>query len=366
MERQPLMSPYKMGRFQLAHRVVLAPLGRLRSKNYLAQPHAILYYSQRTTNGGFLISEATLISGTGIGYTTTPGIWTMEQVEAWKPIVKAIHEKGGIFFCQLWHPGRVLDDDDYQPNGQAPISSTDKRVEPENGQPDPRDCAFPRRLGVDEIPQVINDYRLAARNSIEAGFDGVEIHGAHGYLIDQFMKDQVNDRTDEYGGSIEKRCRFALEVVAAVAQEVGPDRVGMRLSPFANYMDSADSNPEALGLYMAESLNKYEIAYLHVVEPRMITAEDASETPYSPLPMRLAFKKSFIVAGAYTRIEGNKAINEDRADLVAFGRLFIANPDLPRRFELDAHLNKYVRATFAIPDPVVGYTDYPFLDETKI
>ncbi|KAI3962432.1 hypothetical protein MKW98_010983 [Papaver atlanticum] len=365
MERIPLMKPYKMGKFQLSHRVVLAPLGRLRSYGYLPQPHAILYYSQRTTDGGFLISEATAISETSLGYPRTPGIWTKEQVEAWKPIVKAVHEKGGIFFCQLWHVGRVSSND-YQPNGQAPISSTDKGVRAGNARAESGDCMPPRRLSVDEIPQVINDYRLAARNAIEAGFDGVEIHGAHGYLIDQFMKDQVNDRTDEYGGSIEKRCRFALEVVEAVVKEVGADRVGMRLSPFANYMDSADSNPNSLGLYMAESLNKYEIAYLHVVEPRMITIEDNSKTPYNLLPMRRAFKKSFIVAGAYNRNEGNKAIEENRTDLVAFGRLFLANPDLPRRLELDAPLNKYNRATFAIPDPVVGYSDYPFLDQAVL
>ncbi|KAI3868451.1 hypothetical protein MKW92_021839 [Papaver armeniacum] len=365
MERIPLMNPYKMGKFQLSHRVVLAPLGRLRSYDYLPQPHAVLYYSQRTTDGGFLISEATAISETSLGYPRTPGIWTKEQVEAWKPIVKAVHEKGGIFFCQLWHAGRVSSND-YQPNGQAPISSTDKGVRAGNARAESGDCMPPWRLSVDEIPQVVNDYRLAARNAIEAGFDGVEIHGAHGYLIDQFMKDQVNDRTDEYGGSIEKRCRFALEVVEAVVKEIGADRVGMRLSPFANYMDSADSNPNSLGLYMAESLNKYEIAYLHVVEPRMITIEDNSKTPYSLLPMRQAFKRSFIVAGAYNRKEGNKAIEENRTDLVAFGRLFIANPDLPRRFELDAPLNKYNRATFAIPDPVVGYTDYPFLDQAVL
>ncbi|RZC73368.1 hypothetical protein C5167_048850 [Papaver somniferum] len=338
MERIPLMNPYKMGKFQLSHRVVLAPLGRLRSYDYLPQPHAILYYSQRTTDGGFLISEATAISETSLRYPRTPGIWTKEQVEAWKPIVKAVHEKGGIFFCQLWHVGRVSSNGIHyyfllstHGNGKGGLSakwtSSNKGVRAGNARAESGDCMPPRRLSVDEIPQVINDYRLAARNAIEAGFDGVEIHGAHGYLIDQFMKDQVNDRTDEYGGSIEKRCRFALEVVEAVVKEIGADRVGMRLSPFADYMDSADSNPNSLGLYIAESLNKHEVAYLHVVEPRMITIEDNSKTPYSLLPMRQAFKRSFTVAGAYNRDEGNKAIDENRTDLVAFGRLFLANPE---------------------------------------
>ena len=198
------------------------------------------------------------------------------------------------------------------------------------------------------------------------GFDGIELHGAHGFLIDQFMKDQVNDRTDQYGGSLENRCRFALEIVEAVSNEIGADRVGIRLSLFANYMESGDSNPEALGLYMAESLNKYGILYCHMVEPRMKTREEKSECPHSLLPMRKAFKGTFLVAGGYDREDGNKAIAEGRADLVVYGRLFLANPDLPRRFELNAPLNKYNRETFYTSDPVVGYTDYPFLNTSSL
>ncbi|KAF8411936.1 hypothetical protein HHK36_004494 [Tetracentron sinense] len=222
----------------------------------------------------------------------------------------------------------------------------------------------PRRLRKDEIPQVVNDFRIAARNAIEAGFDGVEIHGAHGYLVDQFMKDQVNDRTDKYGGSLENRCRFALEVVEAIVDEIGADKVGIRLSPFSDYMESGDSNPEALGLYMVESLNKYRILYCHMVEPRMKMVVEKSESPHSLLPMRNAFNGSFIVAGGYDREEGNKVVANNYTDLVAYGRHFLANPDLPRRFELDAPLNKYNRDTFYISDPVLGYTDYPFLETT--
>lgn len=196
------------------------------------------------------------------------------------------------------------------------------------------------------------------------GFDGVEIHGAHGYLIDQFLKDQVNDRTDQYGGSLENRCRFALEVVEAVVNEIGADKVGIRLSPHVNYMEAGDSNPEALGVYMAESLNKYGIAYIHMVEPRMAIGTEKTEHPHSLLPMRKAFNGTFIAAGGYDREEGNKAVEENRADLVAYGRLFLANPDLPRRYELDAALNKYDRATFYTHDPVIGYTDYPFLEDS--
>ncbi|KAL5776282.1 hypothetical protein ACOSP7_009208 [Xanthoceras sorbifolium] len=200
---------------------------------------------------------------------------------------------------------------------------------------------------------------------LHIGFDGVEIHGAHGYLIDQFMKDQANDRTDQYGRSLENRCRFSLEIVEAVANEIGAHRVGIRLSPFASYMESGDSNPEALGLYMAKSLNKYNILYYHMVEPRMKTLGEKFDTSHSLLPMRKAFSGTFLAAGGYGREDGNKAVAEGYADLVAYGRLFLANPDLPKRFELDASLNKYNRDTFYTSDPIIGYTDYPFLEASS-
>ncbi|KAK9756959.1 hypothetical protein RND81_01G132400 [Saponaria officinalis] len=359
----PLISPYQMGNFHLSHRVVLAPLTRQRSYGNVPQPHAILYYSQRASNGGLLIAEATGISDTAQGYPETPGIWTKEQVEAWKPIVDAVHAKGGIFFCQIWHVGRVSNTG-FQPNGQAPISSTDKPVKGQANEVDEQ-FSIPRRLTTEEIPSVVDDFRIAARNAIEAGFDGVEIHGAHGYLIDQFLKDQVNDRTDQYGGSLENRCRFALEVVEAIVNEIGADKVGFRISPFASYSDAGDSNPEALGLYMAKSLNNYKILYCHAVEPRMVTIGEKKETRHSLLPMRKAFNGTFIVAGGYDRQDGNRAVSDGYTDLVAYGRLFLANPDLPRRFERNAPLNKYNRETFYILDPVVGYTDYPFYETSK-
>ncbi|CAL5187369.1 unnamed protein product [Lathyrus oleraceus] len=361
----PLLTPYKMGNFNLSHRVVLAPLTRQRSYKNVPQPHAILYYSQRAigSNGGLLITEATGISDTAQGYPDTPGIWTKEHVEAWKPIVEAVHAKGATFFCQIWHVGRVSDSV-YQPNGQAPISSTDKPLTPQIRSNGIDEAKFtpPRRLRTDEIPGIVNDFRLAARNAIEAGFDGVELHGAHGYLLEQFMKDKVNDRTDEYGGSLENRCRFVLEVVEAVVNEIGAERVGIRLSPFADYAECGDSNPKELGLYMANALNKYGILYCHVVEPRMKTVHEITECPHTLVPMRKAFKGTFLVAGGYTRPDGIKAIAENRADLVVYGRWFLANPDLPKRFALDAPLNKYNRETFYISDPVIGYTDYPFLE----
>ncbi|XP_027092353.1 putative 12-oxophytodienoate reductase 11 isoform X1 [Coffea arabica] len=359
----PLLTPYKLGNFQLSHRIVLAPLTRQRSYDNVPQPHAKLYYSQRTTKGGLLIAEATVISETARGYESTPGIWTKEQVEAWKPIVDAVHARGGIFFCQIWHVGRVSNYD-FQPNGQAPISSTDKLL-PSQIQADGvsvHECSPPRRLKIEEIPQIVDDFRLAAINAIEAGFDGVEIHGAHGYIIDQFLKDQINDRTDEYGGKLENRCRFALEIVEAVSTAIGPDRVGIKLSPFDDYNESGDSNPHALGLYMAEALNKYGILYCHMVKPRFW--EKADYPDESLLPMRKAFKGTFIAGGGYDREDGNEAVAENRADLIAYGRFFWANPDLPKRFELNVPLNEYSRETFYTPDPVAGYTDYPFLDSS--
>ncbi|KAJ0587643.1 putative 12-oxophytodienoate reductase [Helianthus annuus] len=355
-----LLTPYKMGKFELSHRVVLAPLTRQRCLGYVPQPPMILYYSQRTSKGGFLIAEAAGVSDISQTSPEMPGIWTKEQVEGWKPIVDAVHAKGGIFFCQLihwvvWFPGNA-------------VSQTLKAVRPRL-----RQYSLDRvgmgpsvweGLTTQEITLVVDDFRVAARNAIEAGFDGVEIHGAHGYLIDQFLKDEINDRTDEYGGSLENRCRFALEVVDAVVKEIGGDKVGIRLSPFANYSESGDSNPETLGLYMAESLNEFKILYCHMVEPRMKSVFEKVDCLDSLVPMRKAFKGTFISAGGYGREDGNKAVAENRTDLVAYGRLFLANPDLPKRFELNAPLNKYDRSTFYTRDPVVGYTDYPFLETT--
>ncbi|XP_028803297.1 12-oxophytodienoate reductase 1-like [Neltuma alba] len=252
----------------------------------------------------------------------------------------------------------------FQPNWQAPISCTDKGLTPqvESNGIDVGQYTQPRRLRAYEIPQIVNDFRLAARNAMEAGFDGVEIHGAHGFLIDQFMKDQVNDRTNEYGGSLENRCRFPLEVVKAVSDKIGAKRVGIRLSPFAHYAECWDSNPKELGLHMVNSLNKYGILYYHMVEPRVKTVGEKVESPHSLVPMRKAFKVTFIVAGGYDSKEGNNAVAENRADLVAYGQWFLSNPDLPKRFELDAPLNKYHRETFYISNPIIGYTDYPFFE----
>ncbi|CAM6027149.1 unnamed protein product [Sphagnum balticum] len=364
----PLLTPYQLGRFQLSHRIVLAPLTRCRAYNALPQPHAAIYYAQRTTPGCLLISEATGISESASGYPCTPGIWSQEQIEAWKPVVKAVHDKGGYFFCQIWHAGRVSHTA-YQCNGAAPVSSTNKRIR--HGKvtlpsgKEQADYSTPRALTTEEIPQYVEQFRIAARNAIEAGFDGVDIHGAHGYLIDQFLKDGVNDRTDKYGGSIENRCRFAMEVVEAVANEIGSSRLGIRISPFADFADATESDPVALGVQFATSLNKYNLLYMHCVEPRMKAAGEI-ETDQSSWPIRKAYKNSFSVGGGFTMADGNEAIRSGKADRVEFGRLFLANPDFVKRFALGAPLNKYKREFFYTQDPVIGYTDYPFLEQQNL
>ncbi|MCO5609771.1 hypothetical protein L7F22_064003 [Adiantum nelumboides] len=363
----PLLTPFRMGPFQLSHRVVLAPLTRCRSYDNVPQPHAVLYYSQRATPGGFLIGEATCISDTAQGYPHTPGIWTQEQVEAWKPIVQAVHDKGAFFFLQILHCGRVSNTA-YQPGGQPPVSSSNKKLSGKVRMPSGKelgDYSEPRALKIDEIPLIVNCFRLAAKNAIAAGFDGVEIHGAHGYLLDQFMKDSINNRVDKYGGSLENRCRFPLEVVEAISKEIGPERVGIRLSPFGEHSESADSNPEALAVYMATALSKFNILYAHYIEPRVKGNFVEVQTHDTLASARKAFRGAFMVAGGHTRESGNEVIQSGAADLVVYGRWFLANPDLPRRFQLNAPLNKYIRETFYSQDSVKGYTDYPFLEEME-
>ncbi|XP_015889050.3 12-oxophytodienoate reductase 3 [Ziziphus jujuba] len=374
-----LFTPYKMGKFNLSHRVVLAPLTRCRAVNEIPFEAHALYYSQRATPGGLLISEGTSPSNTAAGYPHVPGIYTEEQVEAWKKVVDAVHAKGSIFFCQLWHVGRASHHV-YQPNGDSPISSTKKRIsdkwDPLLALPDGSNGKFskPRALETYEIPQVVEHYRQAALNSIRAGFDGVEIHGAHGYLIDQFLKDGINDRTDKYGGSLENRCRFLIEVVEAVVSAIGAERVSVRISPAIDLMDATDSDPLGLGLAVIERLNKLQLkfgsklAYLHVTRPRFaafVTKGNYDEVVEAKFikTLRDAYDGTFIASGGYTLELGQKSLANGEADLISYGRLFISNPDLVLRFKLNAPLNNYDRKTFYTKDPVVGFTDYPFLNQ---
>lgn len=373
-----LFSPYKMGRFDLSHRVVLAPMTRCRALNGVPNAALAEYYAQRTTPGGFLISEGTMISPGSAGFPHVPGIYSEEQVEAWKPVVEAVHSKGGFIFCQLWHVGRASHPL-YQPNGGSPISSTDKPIS-ERWRvllPDGSHAKYPkpRPLHASEIPRVVEDYCNSALNAIRAGFDGIEIHGAHGYLIDQFMKNGINDRTDHYGGSIENRCRFLLQVVKGVVSAIGASKVGVRISPAIDHLDATDSDPLSLGLAVVDLLNKLQndtgskLAYLHVTQPRYHaygqteSGRQGSDEEEAKLmkSLRTAYNGTFMSSGGFNKELGMQAIQQGDADLVSFGRLFIANPDLVSRFKVDAKLNKYDRKTFYTQDPVVGYTDYSFL-----
>ncbi|CAO2145191.1 unnamed protein product [Urochloa humidicola] len=359
MEATPdLLTPYKMGKFDLAHRVVLAPLTRCRSYESLAQPHNTLYYEQRAAPGVLLIAEASAVSEMATGYPHAPGLWSQEQVEAWKPVVDAVHANGALFFCQLWHTGR-----------KSPTST---------------EIGAPPMLEAEEIPQMVMDFRVAARNAITAGFDGVEIHADNGFLINQlwfFLGDprlnpqplhlerRVKNCLDD-SSSLDKRCsHLATDVIAAVADEVGAHRVGVRVSPFAGYTDCTEADAEAHALHLVHFMDKLGLLYCHMVEPRKYFNGDSGklEIPHRLSPFRKAFKGTFIVNGGYDREEGDRVVRDGYADLVSYGRLFLANPDLPERFRKKASLNKYDRSTFYTSDPVVGYTDYPFLSqETQV
>uniref|UniRef100_A0A2P2NZK1 NADH:flavin oxidoreductase/NADH oxidase N-terminal domain-containing protein n=1 Tax=Rhizophora mucronata TaxID=61149 RepID=A0A2P2NZK1_RHIMU len=375
-----LFSPYKMGKFDLSHRVVLAPMTRCRALNRIPTAALAEYYSQRTTPGGFLITEGTLPSSTAQGFPHVPGIYSEEQVEAWKNVVDAVHAKGGIIFCQLWHVGRASHPV-YQPGGAAPISSTSKAISNRWRilMPDGKYAAYPkpRALETSEIPEIVEQYRQGALNAIQAGFDGIEIHGAHGYLIDQFLKDGINNRTDEYGGSIENRCKFLMQVVQTIVEAIGADRVAVRISPAIDHLDATDSDPLNLGLAVIEGLNKLQLhlgaklTYLHITQPRYTaygqteSGRPGSEDEEAQLikTWRRAYQGTLMCSGGFTRELGLVAVSQSDADLVSYGRLFISNPDLVLRFKLNAPLNRYNRKTFYTHDPVVGYTDYPFLSK---
>ncbi|GMH04112.1 hypothetical protein Nepgr_005951 [Nepenthes gracilis] len=377
-EAPNLFTPYTMGmgKLNLSHRIVLAPLTRCRAIDQLPNEAMAKYYAQRSTEGGFLITEATLVSPTAGGYPHCPGIYTDEQIEGWRKVVEAVHAKGGIIFCQLWHAGRASHPV-FQPGGAAPISPTDKPISKRWTvlMPDGSQAEYPppRRLETYEIPDVVADFGQASLNAIRAGFDGVEIHGAQGYLIDQFLKDTINDRTDEYGGSLDKRCKFLLDVTRAMVSAIGAERVAVRISPAIDYLDAIDSDPLGVGLAVVERLNKLQdevgskLTYLHVIQPRFMNPEQkpVSEDEGAQLlkKLRNAYQGTFMSSGGYTKILGNEAVAHGDTDLVAFGRHFLSNPDLVKRFKLDAPLNRYNRALFYTHDPVVGYTDYPFLEE---
>jgi N-ethylmaleimide reductase len=358
----------RLGAVELSHRVVMAPLTRLRSRQPGDVPHALNadYYGQRASNGGLIITEATDISPEARGYPGAPGIYSPEQIHGWREVTEAVHAKGGIIFLQIWHTGRVSHSS-MQPGGGLPVAPS---AVPVTGMThmDATGAAAefetPRALELREIEAIVADFRQATVNARAAGFDGVEVHGANGYLIDQFLRNGSNRRTDDYGGSIANRTRLLLEVVDAVVSAWEPGRVAVRLSPWGTFNDMHDSDTHALFSHAASELGSRRLAYLHLVEPRANQNSDTNalnpDAPDAAQTFRGAFGGPVISAGGYDQEAADRSIGEGRADAIAFGRLFIANPDLAERFRRRAPLNRYHRPTFYGGD-ARGYTDYPAL-----
>lgn len=357
-----LFTPVRAGALALPNRIVMAPMTRNRAvKGNVPTPLAAEYYRQRAT-AGLIVTEATQVTPRGIGYPNTPGIHTPEQVEGWRPVTSAVHRAGGRIVLQLWHVGRSSHPL-YQPNGDLPVSSSAIAIPgqlwtPEGMKPYP----VPRALETSEIPGVVADYAHGAGNAKAAGFDGVEIHGANGYLIDQFLRDGVNKRTDAYGGTIEKRLRFMLEVATAVAGAWEPARVGIRLSPSGTFNGMSDSDPQATFSAALRELSKLNLAYVHVVEPGDADARHGG-AGWKSAPardLRRHFKGTYIAAGEQTKEKAAALIREGHADAAAFARLYISNPDLVERFRRGAALAPSDSSTY-YGGTERGYTDYPAL-----
>jgi N-ethylmaleimide reductase len=365
-----LFDPLRLGAVELSHRVVMAPLTRLRSRQPGDVPHALNaeYYGQRASQGGLIITEATDISQEARGYPGAPGIYSAEQIAGWREVTDAVHKRNGVIFLQIWHTGRVSHST-MQPDGVLPVAPSSVPVSGMmHMDATGASAAFetPRALEEPEIKAIVADFRQATINARAAGFDGVEVHGANGYLIDQFLRDGSNRRTDDYGGSIINRSRFLLEVVDAVVSAWEPGRVGVRLSPWGGFNDMHDSDTQALFGHVAVELGRRSLAYLHLVEPRADQNSDVNaldpNAPDAAQTFRGTFGGPVISAGGYDRETAERAVAEGRADAIAIGRLFIANPDLPERFRRGAPLNRYHRPTFYGGD-ARGYTDYPALAE---
>lgn len=352
-----LHSPIKLGTLDLPNRIIMAPLTRMRAPDSIPTDMMATYYSQRAS-AGLIISEATPISPQGVGYPATPGIWSHTQINAWQKITTAVHEQGGRIVLQLWHVGRISHPDFH--DGDLPVAPS--AIAPKGNAITPTGMkAFvtPRALAGDEIPGIIEDYRQAAKNALAAGFDGVEIHSANGYLLDQFLRDGSNHRTDNYGGSLENRARLLLEVTAAVIEACGAERVGIRLSPSGTFNDMADSNPEAIFGYLLTELNRLNLAYLHIVDALEGDIRHGAKV-IDLAVLRKAYQGNLIVCGGYDQARAEKTLAKGTADAVAFGQLYIANPDIVKRFQQRAQLNVPDATTFYGGDEK-GYIDYPSL-----
>ena len=368
-----LFSPLKIGPYHLKHRVVLAPLTRMRAEKPSLAPRPLNaeYYAQRATPGGLLIAEASPVMASGLGNPGVPGIFSAEQVRGWREVVDAVHAQGALIFLQLWHVGRASHST-YQPGGALPVAPSAVRISPplmtmtDGGKPQAYET--PRALETGEVEGVVERFRQGAINAREAGFDGVEIHGANGYLIEQFLQSKTNLRTDRYGGSIENRARFLMEIAHAVIGVWGADRVGVRLSPYGVANDSGEADPMPLYGHVVASLDKLGLAYLHFIEPRASGAGRAEvnhqNVPSAMVLFRPLWNGILMSAGNFTGETANAAISAGHADAIAFGRIFISNPDLPRRLKLGLPLTPYNRATFYGGEEV-GYTDYPVHDELQ-
>ncbi|GLH80197.1 alkene reductase [Bradyrhizobium sp. SSBR45G] len=360
MTSKTLFEPYVLGSLTLSNRIVMAPLTRNRAGvGFVPGDLAAQYYAQRAS-AGLIISEATQVSEQGQGYQDTPGIYTQAQIDGWRRVTGAVHDKGGRIFLQLWHVGRVSHVD-LQPGGQPPVAPSAIRAQTKTFVNNTFvDVSEPRALELGEIPGIIADFRRGAANAIAAGFDGVEVHGANGYLLDQFAKDGVNTRTDAYGGSIENRARLMLEVTAAVVDEVGASRTGVRISPVSPANGVSATDPQAQFDYIVTKLDELGIAYLHVVEGATGGARDVA--PFDFKALRDKFKNTYIANNGYNVDLATTRLREGLADLFAFGRPFIANPDLVQRLKIGAPLANLNPATL-YGGGSAGYTDYPTLAE---
>jgi N-ethylmaleimide reductase len=352
-----LLSPITLGAYTLANRVIMAPLTRMRAPEGIANDLMAMYYTQRAS-AGLIISEATPISSQAVGYPAIPCIYTTEQAESWKKVTTAVHENNGHIFLQLWHVGRISHPDYHQ--GELPVAPSaicpqGNAITYSGMQP----FVTPRALSVAEIQGIVEDYRQAAKNALAVGFDGVEIHAANGYLLDQFLRDGSNQRTDEYGGSVENRSRFLLAVVEAVVSVCGADKVGVRLAPSGTFNDMSDSAPEVLFTYVLSQLNPFNLAYVHVVDALESDIRHGAKV-VELAALRAAYNGKLIVCGGYDYERANAVIAQGLADAVAFGQLYIANPDLVARFASSAVLNEPDTSTF-YGGTEKGYTDYPTL-----
>lgn len=355
-----VFSPLQLGAITTPNRIFMAPLTRCRAEPLNVPSDLIAQYYQQRASAGLIITEATSVSPRGFGYPNTPGIFTDAHIAGWRKTTEAVHHAGGRIFLQLWHVGRISHPS-YQPNSELPVAPSAIR---------PRGKVFtgtameeyvtPRALDLSEIPAIISEYVHGARCAHEAGFDGVEIHNANGYLLDQFLRDGTNQRGDRYGGSIANRARLTLEVTEAVAEVWGPDRVGIRFSPGGVFNDMRDSDPLATFGHVLRELDHLGLAYAHVTQ---VTAQDiahGAQAGIGPRELRSAYRGNIVSAGGFTQETGNQAISEGWADAIAYGVPFLSNPDLPERFRRNAPLNAPDEATFYASGPA-GYTDYPFL-----